>query len=186
MRRRLVVALLVALAVAVLAPKPGLGAIWRVYGPSMEPTITDGSIVVVDHLGPDRDGYRRGDIVILSPPGWTEGFPFHTMVKRVVAVPGERVRVAGGTVEVNGQALDEPYLRSSGSSPEQAGPNVEAVVPAGEVFVMGDHRGISLDSTTFGSVGVEQLHGRVLLILSSDGIVTPPASPLPGTVLAGG
>jgi signal peptidase I len=187
-RRRIALIALLVAAVA-LAPAPGLGALWRVYGPSMEPTITDGSLVVVDVVQPAVTGYRRGDIVILTPPGGRSEFPFDTMIKRVVGLPGERVTIDDGTVAVDGRRLAEPYLPRARSAMadvpgDPGGPAVEADVPAGTVFVLGDHRSASLDSTSFGPVPVDHLHGRVLFILRSDGIVAPPPSPLPGAVAA--
>lgn len=183
-RRRSFLLLLLAMVAAwVVAPAPGLGALWRVYGPSMEPTIASGSMVIVDQIQPKLGGYRRGDIVILSPPGWKGGFPFDTMIKRVIALPGEHVTVADGRVHVDGRLLDEPYVPAFNAN-ARATPPIDIVVPPGEVFVMGDHRGMSIDSTTFGAVPVTVLHGRVLLIVGGGGIAVPQASPLPGTVAA--
>src|SRR5688572_7350431 len=110
MLRRVFAALAPVAAVAILLPGTGLGAIWRVHGASMEPTLTDGSLVVVDPVQPSLAGYRRGDIVILSAPGSAQGYPLDTMIKRLIALPGEHVRVADSRVEVDGRILDEPYL----------------------------------------------------------------------------
>jgi signal peptidase I len=189
--RRLVPLLLAVLLLAWLVfPSPGLGLVWRVHGPSMEPTISDGAIVIVDDVQPPATGYRRGDIVILSPPGRAAEFPFATMIKRVVALPGEHGRVDGAFVEVDGRPLDEPYLpravRGSASVPGAEPPmTIEVTVPSGEVFVMGDHRGMSTDSTSFGTVPVAQLHGRVVLILDPGGIAIPAGPPVPGRAFAG-
>lgn len=167
---------------ALMTPGPGVGALWRANGHSMEPTIPDGAMLVVDQALPRISGYARGDVVILSPPGAVTPFPFETMVKRVIALPGEHVVVARGQVTVDGRVLDEPYLPPGRAEGGQAGPVVSVVVPDGEVFVMGDHRGASLDSRTFGSIPVDQLHGRVLVIVGSDGLELPGA---PAAVPAG-
>jgi signal peptidase I len=187
-RRRLLVLLLPVLVAWLVFPAPGLGLVWRVEGPSMQPTIDDGSIVIVDDVRAPATGYRRGDIVILSPPGRAASFPFGTMIKRVVALPGEHVRVTGSAVEVDGRVLDEPYLpRALSSLADDAilfpATVIEATVPPGHVFVMGDHRGMSTDSTSFGPVPVQQLHGRVLLILGPGGIAVPAASPMAGSAI---
>jgi len=171
---------LVAVAVVVgvvLAPEPGLAAIWRVNGASMEPELHDGSMVIVDQVGPALHGYRRGDVVILEPPGDEGRYPMSTMIKRVVGLPGERVTVAGARIRIDGRSLHEPYLRQIG--PRAGGAELDIVVPDDAVFVMGDHRGESFDSTAYGPVPIDQLHGRVLLILGPDRITAPTGSPLP-------
>lgn len=184
-RRRLLLLVVAALAlVALMAPGVGFGVVWRVYGPSMEPTITDGSLVLVDPVQPQVAGYRRGDIVILTPPGHSDEFPFGTMIKRVVAVPGERVAIGNGVVSVDGRVLEEPYLPADATRRWATGAVVETVVPPGQVFVLGDARGKSMDSLMFGAVPIAQLHGRVLLIVGGGGVAAPTASPLPGTAAA--
>lgn len=184
-RRRHLLLVVAALAlVALMAPGVGFGVVWRVYGPSMEPTITDGSLVLVDPVQPQVVGYQRGDIVILTPPGHSDEFPFGTMIKRVVAVPGERVAIGDGVVTVDGRVLDEPYLPAGGAGLWATESFVETIVPAGTVFVLGDHRDNSLDSLMFGAVPIDQLHGRVLLIVGGGGVAAPTASPLPGTAAA--
>jgi signal peptidase I len=78
------------------------------------------------------------------------------VVKRVVGLPGERVRLVAGRLEVDGQSVPEPYLAGPTSSGEldlQLGP--------AEYLVLGDHRAASTDGRDFGPVGADALVGRV-------------------------
>jgi signal peptidase I len=78
-------------------------------------------------------------------------------VKRVIALPGERVRIDDGTVFVNGQPLPEPYV-------ERRQPwNVEEITLAGdEYFVIGDNRGMRARDHMFGAVSRKRLYGRLI------------------------
>jgi signal peptidase I len=169
------------LALLVASPETGLAAVWRVQGESMAPELEDGAMVVVDQVGPTIAGYRRGDVVILEPPGSEGRYPMSTMIKRVVGLPGERVRVVGPRVSIDGRWLDEPYVAAI--SPGAVGV-VDVVVGPDSVFVMGDHRGESFDSTSFGAVPVSQLHGRVAFIIGWGRLGVPAHSPIPGTFAA--
>jgi signal peptidase I len=156
---------------------------FQVEQPSMEHTFEPGDYVLIDKLTPRWDDYSRGDIVVFNPPtGWdTEKTPF---IKRVIGLPGDTVEVrSDGLVYVNGVALDEPYLhRNDAGVPEPTVADGEArwVVPAGELFVMGDHRQVSADSRVFGPIPISSVLGRGLVRywpLSSFGIIQTPRYP---------
>jgi len=151
--------------------------------------------------------YARGDVVVFKPPRaagyeWTRVYRGMTLpwryrpylVKRVVALPGDRVRMNRGDLYVNGRAVDQgwtlPYWQgacldrgsevanSVAASPGRMG-QAEVTVPAGHVFVLGDNRspGGSLDSRTFGPVAVGDIAGRALASvwpLRVPGRVSPP------------
>ncbi len=110
-----------------------------VEGDSMVPTLHDGDWVAVSGLSLNID---RGDIVISTQP-WERDVP---IVKRVIAVGGDTVDIdfSTGTVYVNGEILNEPYI----NSPTTFSYDVKfpVTVPEGRVFLMGDNRGESLDS----------------------------------------
>ncbi len=147
---------------------------WHVMGHSMEPGIQDGSVLLVDTISPHLTGYGRGDIVVLPTPTTTSyGFP--VLVKRIVAVAGDRVDIRDGRLRVNGRLDDEPYL-AAGTLTPAATPPVSIVVPPGAVFVMGDQRQNSFDSKAFGPVPVATLVGRAWFALGPEGDVE-----LPGT-----
>ena len=117
---------------------------YQVQQQSMERTLEPGQYVLVDKLTPRFDAYDRGDVVVFNPPAtWTnDDTPF---IKRVIGVAGDTVEVRDdGIVYVNGTALDEPYTYKNDEGvpePTEAGADQTSwVVPAGELFVMGDHR----------------------------------------------
>ncbi len=122
-----------------------------VRGHSMEPSLHDGDRLVVDRVCYDLGDVTRGDVVVLRYPR----DPAVDFVKRVVAVPGDRVAMAGGVLQVNGTPCDDygSILDVQDLSPR--------TIPAGHVFVLGDNRPISCDSREFGLVPVELLRGKV-------------------------
>ncbi|MEA2578363.1 MAG: signal peptidase, partial [Chloroflexota bacterium] len=128
---------------------------FQVKGDSMEHSFEPDDYVLVDKLSPHWDAYSRGDVVVLHPPeGWaTEKTPF---IKRVIGVAGDTIQVKDGRVYVNGTALDESYLFADANGTRQPTTSDEAqwVVPANDIFVMGDHRQESADSRLFGPIPV--------------------------------
>jgi signal peptidase I len=148
MRRRLRKGMFVA-AGAALA---GLGvARWRgafrtvVEGHSMAPTLLPGQFLVATR----PRAVHRGDVVVVRLP--RRGIE---AVKRVVGMPGERVRVVEGRAEVDGRKLEEPHARGTGVSGEWS-------LTEGEYLVLGDDRGESTDGRTFGPVPRETIVGVV-------------------------
>ncbi|MGB7600909.1 MAG: signal peptidase I [Candidatus Sulfotelmatobacter sp.] len=167
---------------------------FQIPSPSMENTLLVGDYLLVnklcygagsvgDHLMPYRH-VQRGDIVVFHYPV----NPSQHFVKRVIGVPGDRVRLINKRVFVNGVALKEPYVQFSrsandlfrdnfprldvaaGETPEwwvQLGKLVEdgqLIVPQGHYFVMGDNRDDSYDSRYWGFVPQANIIGRPLLI----------------------
>ena len=137
---------------------------YRVEQVSMLPTLRQGQHLLVDKLTPRFDPYSRGDIVVFHAPGTaSDSIPY---IKRVIGVAGDHVALVDGDVVVNGVALDEPYLSDDGPNDGATEPldgTTEWEVPAGQVFVMGDHRARSVDSRGFGPVPVDQVIGRAVV-----------------------
>lgn len=123
----------------------------RVYGHSMEPNLHTDQRLVVEKVSYRIHGPHRGDVVVIRLP---ERGP-ELLIKRVIGLPGETIEVRDGSVYINGQPLNEPYLtrQTSGSY----GPTL---IPEGQVFVMGDNRGASNDSRVFGPVPMDRIVGR--------------------------
>jgi signal peptidase I len=110
----------------------------------------EGTVAVGDHVLVDRTSdVRRGDVVVIMMPGVSSASrgPF---LRRVIGVGGDHVALDGGKVTVNGKALDENYLYP-GDAPSQM--PFRATVPAGGLWLMGDHRSISNDSRFSGRAG---------------------------------
>jgi signal peptidase I len=118
-----------------------------VSGGSMRPTLDPGHRIAV---APLVHPPRRGDLVVLAR---TEGLE---VVKRVVGLPGERVRLAAGRLEVDGAPVPEPYLAGDAGAGE-----LEVELGPAEYLVLGDHRAASTDGRDFGPVGADALLGRV-------------------------
>ncbi|MFH9009835.1 signal peptidase I [Streptomyces sp. NPDC017943] len=107
---------------------------------SMTPTIDAGDRIMAQRV--DGDDVRRGDVVVFKDTNWGNA----PMVKRVVAVGGDTVSCCqDGKLKVNGKEIDEPYLPDGAPAEVTNFPTV--TVPEGRLFLLGDERGSSLDST---------------------------------------
>jgi signal peptidase I len=172
----------------------------------MENTLLIGDYLLVDKLHFGDDGFwghllpyepvKRGDIIVFHYPV----HPIEHFVKRVVAVPGDRVRLINRKVYVNGVAATEPYVHYSrphdpfrdefprldvGFVPslneiwrlqmKKLMEDNQLIVPQGNYFVMGDNRDDSLDSRYWGFVPRENVVGRPLVIYWSMRNPDPPA-----------
>ena len=147
-----------------------------VDGDSMLGTLHDGETLIISDLFYEP---RVGDIVVVDDHSTILKKP---IIKRVIAVGGDTVRVMKIGIMVNGELLDEPYVYTDGlpytynvypsdayrDNPTlsvEAGVYYEFVVPEGELFVLGDHRNDSTDSRAIGTVDVDAVLGRVLFRL---------------------
>ncbi len=158
-----VVVLLGALLLAVLLRIFVLQAFW-IESESMESTLLVDERVLVDKVSYRFGDIDQGDIVVFSrieaeiaiDPTEPED-----VIKRVIAVGGQTVESRDGTVYVDGQALDEPYLDDDVVTGD-FGPEV---VPDGQLFVMGDNREASVDSrAALGTIDVDRVVGRAFFL----------------------
>ena len=144
----------VALGVSLLVASIVTWAPAEVHGRSMEPTLHSGDRVVVRYEPARLD---RGDVVVLAGvPGY--GGP---VTKRLVALPGDRVRLCGDHVLVNGVPEHAGHVLARDAGDQRA----EFVVPAGSVFVLGDNRPVSLDSRMLGPLPLSSVKGVVDYVL---------------------
>lgn len=170
--------LAVALGLVLFLAAFGWGAV--VYRPytvpttSMAPTIGAGDRVLAQRI--DGAEVRRGDVVVFKDAGWGDA----PMIKRVVAVGGDTVACCQeGRLTVNGKQIEEPYLAD-----DQAGPAgfPTVTVPEGRLFLLGDERHGSLDSTAHltdaasGTVARDTVSARVdAVVWPMDGMLPRPA-----------
>ncbi len=127
-----------------------------VGGDSMNPTLTDGEMVIYNRMVRQ---YQPGDIISMRVPSGDY------YVKRVIATGGDVVDLRDGVVYVNGSAVDPDY--GYGVTEEETGAVIYPyTVREGNVFVMGDNRMSSMDSRTFGEVNLRQIRGRLWLEIS--------------------
>ncbi|MCC5035772.1 signal peptidase I [Streptomyces sp. WAC 00631] len=152
---------------------------------SMEPTVNAGDRVLAQRI--DGGEVRRGDVVVFTDSAWGD-LP---MIKRVVGVGGDKVVCcdADGRLTVNGEPLEEPYLRSTGpASPME----FTAEVPRGSVFLLGDRRNTSLDSREHltdgdqGAVPASAVSARVDAAVWPAGSFGMVSRPAPFAELSGG
>ena len=132
-----------------------LGQATRVEGQSMEPNLHTDQRLVVEKVSYHFHGPQRFDIVVIRMPEQND----ELLIKRVVGLPGETVEIHDGQVYINGQPLEEPFV-TAGTRP---GRSETVLVPPLHVFVMGDNRGHSNDSRSFGPVPIENIVGRAWL-----------------------
>ena len=156
---------------------------FKVDGSSMDPTLENGQYLLVNRLvylriemdrfssivpfwQAEEDSVRyaihppeRGEVIVFEFPDSIPSNPKRDFVKRVIGLPGETIEVKDGVPFVDGVVLEEPYLTTKDHS---NGRKVE--LGAGEYYVMGDNRGHSNDSRSWGAVPEENLRGKVWMI----------------------
>jgi signal peptidase I len=155
--RDLVFSVLIAVVLIVFIYQPV-----KVEGRSMMPTLTDQERIFINKFT-YRFGLgsiERGDTVVFWYPLDTS----KSYIKRVIGVPGDRVRVDHGQVYVNGSALEEHYVARAHRDPNSWRDGEEQVVPEGRYFVLGDHRNESSDSRVWGYVPRENIYGKAVFI----------------------
>ncbi len=192
---------------------------FRIPSESMERTLLVGDFLLVNKMAESAESrlwswtlpYRevhRGDVIVFHFPV----LPSEHLVKRVIGIPGDHIRLINGTVYLNGKPQSEPYALYQHSFPDSfrdqfpdgvyTDPGVESrwwlwvrrnlvdgelVVPPGHYFVLGDNRNNSRDSRYWGFVPRENIVGRPFVIyFSIRGISPADPTPLPGDRLAHG
>ncbi len=126
----------------------------RVYNISMQPTLHEGNLLVVNKLAYKLGEPKHGDIIVFHYQGTvTEDY-----IKRVIGLPGDTVDIGNGIVRVNGQAITEPYIA------DLPGYTGTWKVPEGELFVLGDNRNHSSDSHDWGFVEQEWVVGKAIIV----------------------
>lgn len=124
----------------------------RAHGISMFPTYGEGQLLLVNRLAYRLGPLRRGDVVAITLRSGQA-----VLVKRVIALPGERVRIEQGQVFVNGVALHEPYVRYRVAWEVQ-----ETEIAPDEVFVIGDNRSMPERLHDFGRANRDRILGRLI------------------------
>lgn len=105
-----------------------------------------------------------------EPATWFGKFRYHVLemgkmsyIKRVIALPGEHVKIEDGKVYINGEELQEDYLQPGVITDNMKGGFTDLVVPENAVFAMGDNRNESSDCRVFGCIPLERIEGKVVL-----------------------
>jgi signal peptidase I len=171
----IVVALALAFGIQALLVKP-----FRIPSGSMKPTLTESQRVLVSRVNYHVSDPDRGDIVVFTPPAGagndecgvasqpddgspcsrpTSGKSGDTFIKRIVALPGDRLKVIAGRVYIDGKRQDEPFISESATC-GTCNLRREVTIPPGHFFMMGDNRGESADSREWGPVPEDNLIGQ--------------------------
>lgn len=149
--RSTVYTLIIVAAIAVLVATLWMPVL-QIYGSSMTPTLSNGNIVVSVKSG----DFQSGDVIAFY-------YNNKILVKRVIAGSGDWVNIEeDGTVYVNSEKLEEPYLTEKALG--DCNIEMPYQVPESRLFVMGDHRSVSVDSrnTAVGCVAEEQIVGKIV------------------------
>jgi signal peptidase I len=168
------VALGLALGIQAFLVKP-----FRIPSESMVPTLEIGQRVLVDRVTKNFSDYGRGDVLVFKPPAGADSnscgirhssesaCPRPTkdrsdtnFIKRVVATGGDRLKVEGGAVYLNGKRQDESYARLDESCGRPCDLPREIRIPQGYYFMMGDNRGASQDSRVWGPIPKDWVIGQ--------------------------
>ncbi len=126
----------------------------RVKGDSMYPNFHDGELLLTEKISYRLYKPDRGDVIVFKAPG-AQNVDY---IKRIIAIPGDTVKINDGSVSVNTQKLKELY-----ETQETSG-NLEITLGKNQYFVLGDNRGASSDSRSFGSINGDSIRGRAWLV----------------------
>ncbi|MGO8758832.1 MAG: signal peptidase I [Terracidiphilus sp.] len=129
----------------------------RVEGTSMLPRLEDRDRLFINKFVYHLSAIDRGDVVVFRYPRDVE----KSYIKRVIALPGDTLRIDRGHVYVNGKLLHEPYVPAEYRDDRSL---AETVIPADSYFMMGDHRSISSDSRDFGPVDRSLIYGKAVFV----------------------
>jgi signal peptidase I len=128
----------------------------HVMGPSMENTLQNNDFLVASKISYHLHNPQRGDIVVFKPSNGSSS----DYIKRIIAEPGDRLRIVHAEVFINGHKLKEDYLPEAWTWSDTWNQGNEDVVPAGSYFVMGDNRNHSTDSRVLGYQKKDQFLGK--------------------------
>jgi signal peptidase I len=129
----------------------------RVEGTSMLPRLEDRDRLFINKFVYHFAAIERGDVVVFHYPR----DPEKSYIKRVIALPGDRLWIAEGEVWLNGKPLHESYVPEKYRDTRSM---AEMIVPPDCYFMMGDHRSISSDSREFGPVERSLIYGKAVFI----------------------
>jgi signal peptidase I len=129
----------------------------RVEGTSMLPRLEDRDRLFINKFVYHISAIERGDVVVFHYPR----DPEKSYIKRVIALPGDQLRIDHGQVWLNGKPLREDYVPARYRDTRSM---AEMTVPPDSYFMMGDHRSISSDSREFGPVARDLIYGKAVFV----------------------
>ena len=129
----------------------------RVNGLSMYNTLNNGEIMILNKINYKFNDIKRGDIVVVKTKD-------DKIIKRVIGLPGETLKVENNTLYINGKAKEEKYVCETTGDFDIKNLGYEKI-PKDCYFVMGDNRNNSADSRLIGCVNKKQIQGRTKLVI---------------------
>ena len=133
----------------------------RVDGPSMDNTLKDGQVLILNKIGYKKSGIKRYDIVVADV---TINGKKERIVKRVIGLPNETIYAKDGKVYVNDKEVDSSFA-STMTDDFSIEDNGLVKIPGDSYYIMGDNRAVSLDSRTFGPVKEDQIVGKASIVI---------------------
>ncbi len=154
--KTIVISILIALLVTAFV-KPTM-----VQGYSMEPTLSENDLLIINQLLYKRDIPERGDIVVFESSQLDEEGNQKLFIKRVVGLPGEKIQISDGKVYINDSLLSEEYLTEDYTHGE-----IHETIPTNNLFVIGDNRNNSMDSRNaeIGIIDFDAVVGKAVIRL---------------------
>ncbi len=133
-----------------------------VKGHSMYPTLEPNNYLIINKIPYMMREPERGDIVVFKSELKTTNGKEKDLIKRVIAVEGDKIEVRNGKIFINGKQMEEEYINGDFTSGD-----LEITIPKHHVFVMGDNRQNSLDSrdSKVGPIDIDNIRGKVLVRL---------------------
>ncbi|HEV3096583.1 MAG TPA: signal peptidase I [Candidatus Dormibacteraeota bacterium] len=129
----------------------------HVLGSSMYGTLHDNDLLVASKISYKLHAPQRGDIVVFKPPDEAS----RDFIKRIIALPGERIHISNSVIYINGQVLREPYLPEKWTyNNNWPASGQDQLIPPDQYFVMGDNRNHSSDSRLFGPIELGSILGK--------------------------
>lgn len=154
--RTVVLVLLTAFIIRVFIMQPFL-----VQGASMEPTLANSEYLIVEKVAYKFRQPERGEIIVFrAPVNWTENY-----IKRVIALPGETIRIEDNKIYINNKVLEESYIDADGVSFDNPDYSLELTLGEDEYFVIGDNRNHSSDSRSWGPLPRQNIIGRAFMAI---------------------
>lgn len=137
-----------------------------VYNYSMEPTLYEGDNLITEKITPMLGIFKRGDIVTIKNASVSLAESGKTIIKRIVALENDVVSISNGKVYINGELLQEDYIKGDFTMQVDPQYSTDYVVPEGCVYVLGDNREMSIiDSRTLGPISTDKINSKAILII---------------------
>lgn len=140
----IIIIVVIALRVFVITPV-------RVVGSSMDTTLKQGEILLLEKY--DKK-YKRYDVVVVQADG-------ERIIKRIIGLPGESIKIIDGIIYINGEELEDPYASSKTSDFSLAQFELDKI-PEDSYFVLGDNRMVSKDSRLLGPINKKDIQGKAM------------------------